>query len=195
MCFQEIKNSNREFSEIIQLRQLEEQDISLNISVYDTLRNAIHQQSLEDGSNEANKKNEDDAKGLKVDYLSPFLVNFVCNMLNQESSTLLSKDEAISVKTACLKGLKERLIDKAAIIQTQRDELTAEYQRRQQEYAKNAESMSPNETDSYVKFCNQTLFKVHILEKRLARQKEISPERYVELDGKLRADARLSAAF
>jgi hypothetical protein len=48
------------------------------------------------------------------------------------------------------------------------------------------------DTDAYVKFCNQALFKIHIYEKRQAKHKEQAPERYTELDAKLRADPRLA---
>ena len=87
----------------------------------------------------------------------------------KENPNNLSKEDAIAVKTACLKSLKERLIEKANIIQGQLDEVTAEYQRCQLVYSKNADSMTVEETDNYVKFCNDSLFKIHILEKRLAK--------------------------
>lgn len=73
------------------------------------------------------------------------------------------------VKEACLKSLRDRLVEKANIIQGRLDEVTAEYQRRQVSYSKNADTMTVEETDAYVKFCNDALFKIHILEKRLAK--------------------------
>ncbi|KAJ3068850.1 hypothetical protein HK102_007056 [Quaeritorhiza haematococci] len=103
----------------------------------------------------------------------------------------LTKEEAIAVKDACLKNLKERLIDKANIIQSRLDELSAEYQRRQIAYSRNADDMSAQETEEYVRFCNEALFRIHILEKRLAKHKETAPEKYVALDSKLRSDPRL----
>jgi hypothetical protein len=79
------------------------------------------------------------------------------------------REEAIAVKEACLKSLKERLIDKANIIQYRLDELNTDYQRRQLIYSKNSDTMTVQETDEHMKFCNDTLFKIHILEKRLAK--------------------------
>ncbi len=87
--------------------------------------------------------------------------------------------------------MKERLFEKASIIQSRLDEVSAEYQRRQLAYSRNADSMTVEETEEYVKFCNQALFKIHILEKRLAKHKESAPEKYMQLDAKLRADKRL----
>ncbi len=55
--------------------------------------------------------------------------------------------------------------------------------------------MTPEETDSYVQFCNDALFRIHVLEKRLAKHKETAPEKYIELDNRLKEDERLSIVF
>jgi hypothetical protein len=73
------------------------------------------------------------------------------------------------VKEACLKSLRDRLVEKANIIQNRLDEVTLEYQRRQLAYSRNADTMNQEETEQYVAFCNDALFKIHILEKRLAK--------------------------
>ncbi|KAJ3291052.1 hypothetical protein HDU79_002720 [Rhizoclosmatium sp. JEL0117] len=184
-CIQAIKNSDREVSEILQARAAEEKDISLVISVYDTIRNNTKLVSEEEKEN--HKGEEEESKTADLDYLSPFLVNYP----NQHS---LGRSEAVAVKDACLKSLKERLIEKANIIQGRLEEVTAEYQRRQLAYSRNADSMTVEETDEYVKFCNDSLFKIQILEKRLAKHKEAAPEKYIELDAKLKADSRLKSS-
>jgi hypothetical protein len=115
------------------------------------------------------------------------------------------------VKEACLKSLKERLIEKANIIQSRLDEETSNYQKRQLQYSKNAETMTVEETEEYVKYCNEALFRIQIMEKRLVKvkvkdtksiikcsysqclqHKETAPERYLALDRKLRKDSRLA---
>jgi len=53
-------------------------------------------------------------------------------------------------------------------MQTKLDTITSEYQQKQISYSKNADTLSPEETDEYVNFCSTALFKIHILEKRLA---------------------------
>jgi hypothetical protein len=53
-------------------------------------------------------------------------------------------------------------------MQTKLDTITSEYQQKQISYAKNAESMSPEEADEYVNFCSTALFRIHVIEKRLA---------------------------
>lgn len=135
-------------------------------------------------------------------------------MSEQTAAKNLSKEDAVAVKDACLKSLKERLIEKASIIQTRLDEVTSEYQQRQVSYSKNADAMTAEETDDYVKFCNDALFKIHVLEKRLVKvlstekdaslqsnamhneqHKETAPEKYIDLDARLKADPRLLVAF
>ncbi|KAJ3300534.1 hypothetical protein HK104_010476 [Borealophlyctis nickersoniae] len=185
-CLQAIKLSEREVKEILQARQGEERDVSLVVSVYDTIRNQTKLPSEEE--KETHKGEEEESKATDLDYLSPFLVNYA-------NPNQLTREESLQVKDACLKSLKERLIEKANIIQGRLDEVTAEYQRRQLAYSRNADSMTVEETEDYVRFCNDALFRIHILEKRLAKHKETAPERYVELDGKLRTDPRLRAAF
>jgi uncharacterized protein with von Willebrand factor type A (vWA) domain len=112
-------------------------------------------------------------------------------LLNAANPESLTKEEAVSVRDSCLKSFKERLLEKASIIQRRYEEETAAYQKRQQLYSKNAESMSTQETEEYVQFCNEALFRIHVLEKRLAKHKETAPEQYLALDHKLKSDARL----
>ncbi|KAI8815434.1 hypothetical protein BJ742DRAFT_876531 [Cladochytrium replicatum] len=185
-CLQAHKNSEREVREILQARQAEEKDITLIVSVYDTIRNNGNLPNEQE--REPHKGEEEESKSANLDYLSPYLVNY-------ENSTQLSKEEALTVKEAYLKGMKERLVEKANIIQSRLDEVTAEYQRRQLMYSKNADLMSVEETEEYMNFCNEALFKIHILEKRLAKHKESAPERYAQMDARLRADSRLQPAF
>ncbi|KAJ3246304.1 hypothetical protein HDU78_007388 [Chytriomyces hyalinus] len=183
-CIQAIKNSEREVAEILQARNSEEKEISLVIPVYDTIRNNTKVVSVEEKEN--HKGEEEESKATDLDYLSPFLVNYP----NQYA---LTRSEAAAVKDACLKSVKERLIEKANIIQSRLEEVTAEYQRHQLSYSRNADSMTVEETDDYVKFCNESLFRIQILEKRLAKHKEAAPEKYIELDARLKADTRLNA--
>lgn len=177
-CAFAIKSSEREVSEILQARMTEEKDVALTTSIYDTIRNNIRLPNEDE--KDLHKKEEEESKASDLDYLSPFLVN-------HQNSGNLSKEDAQTVKDACLKSLKERLIEKANIIQGKLEEITSEYQRRQLAYSRNADSMTVEETDEYVHFCNEAMFKIHILEKRLAKHKESAPDRYIQLDAKLTA--------
>ncbi|KAI8894392.1 hypothetical protein BC833DRAFT_568385 [Globomyces pollinis-pini] len=191
LFLQAIKIYERELSDILSLRGSEEKDVDLAISIYDTIRNDTVMMSVPvDDQGPENHTNgvEESQKTVEIDYLSPFLINY-------EDPNNLTKDEMLAAKDACLKSLRERLVEKASIIQGRLDDVQGEYQRRQLAYSRNADSMTVEETDAYVKFCNDALFRMHILEKRLAKHKDSAPERYIELDSKLRGDTRLSQAF
>ena len=80
---QTAKNYERELAELLQFRVTEEQELSLSISIYDTLRNDAKIQENEHTSienlhnaNEAEETNNG-AKSNEIDYLSPFLINIV----------------------------------------------------------------------------------------------------------------------
>ncbi|KAI9193105.1 uncharacterized protein BJ171DRAFT_604974 [Polychytrium aggregatum] len=184
-CMIDIKRSQKEASEIVAARLNEEKEVALTISIYDTTRNETKLPS--ERETEIHKATEIDAAAAEIDYLSPFLVSY-------PNPSGLSSKEAYDVWQACLGHASERKTEKLAIIQARLDEVSAEYQRRQLAYSRNADSMSVEETEAYVKFCDEALFRIHILEKRVAAEKLAGPLRYAELEGKLRQDSRLREA-
>ncbi|TPX44534.1 hypothetical protein SeMB42_g04300 [Synchytrium endobioticum] len=127
---------------------------------------------------------EDDSKntpGADLDYLSPFLVNYA-------QGHALSKDEALLVKDAAIKSLKERLLERANIIQARLDGVTAEYQKRQAAFtrsdvapaataASGGGAQGPEATgtrkqdtaEEFARFSEDALFTIRVLEKRLAK--------------------------
>lgn len=91
--------------------------------------------------------------------------------------------------------MKERVLEKTGIIQSRLDEVSTEYQQRKLAYSRSSVTMSVDETEDYVKYCNSAMFKIHILEKRMAAHKESVPQRYLGLDTKLHSEKRLAAAY
>ncbi len=73
-CLQSIKLVEKEIKDILNTRSIEESDISLSVSVYDTIRNNT---KLPTESDYAHVKEIEESKNSEVDYLSPFLVNYV----------------------------------------------------------------------------------------------------------------------
>ncbi|KAL6595936.1 hypothetical protein LY90DRAFT_667193 [Neocallimastix californiae] len=186
LCLQAIKSSAREIKEILQVRDQEENEIVLQISIYDTIRN----KTIQIKSDNDPHKNDDDNKLADLDYLSPFIIKYA----NGDGSDL-TKEEAQQIRDACLATFKQRLIDKGNIIQTRLDYTTKEYQRRQLEYSKNADTLTKEETESYVAYSNEALFKIHVLEKCLAKQKEVASTKLTNLNTKLRNDERLKCLY
>jgi len=77
LCLQAIKSSAREMKEILQVRDQEENDIVLQISIYDTIRNKTIQIKNDNDPH----KNDDDNKLADLDYLSPFIIKYVITFI------------------------------------------------------------------------------------------------------------------
>ncbi len=65
-------------------------------------------------------------------------------------------------------------------------------QEKQQWYQKNQLNMSREEEQEYLEFCAEAMFRIHILELRLNRHKEMAPVKYQEMEHKLKTDYRFS---
>lgn len=52
--------------------------------------------------------------------------------------------------------------------------------------------MSREEEEEYEQACEDSMFRIHILDKRLKRHEEAALQSYYELDNKLRHDPRLN---
>lgn len=65
-------------------------------------------------------------------------------------------------------------------------------QERQSWYAEVQEGLKPEEEEAYFEDVNRMMFKLHALEIRLARHRDLSALRFQALKSYLMADARLS---
>ena len=52
--------------------------------------------------------------------------------------------------------------------------------------------MSKEDEEEYLNFCSEAMFRIHILELRLNRHKELAPSKYMQLEQRIRKDNRLS---
>ncbi|KAK3749491.1 hypothetical protein QZH41_013464 [Actinostola sp. cb2023] len=183
----QVRISEDEVKEILQQRITEEAAPQLSVSVYDTERNEkakLHREELERKQREeAMKKHE-----TELDYLAPFLAQI-------GDPPRISRQEAYKLKEECLQDLKHRLIDKANLIQGRFEKETQELQRKQSWYQQNQVSMTKEDEEEYLNYCSEAMFRIHILEQRLNRHKELAPQKYMQLEQKLRTDPRLAEFF
>ena len=91
----------------------------------------------------------------------------------------------------CLEDLKARLIEQANLIQERFERETAQLQSKQQEYQQKQVQMSKADEEAYRSWCADSMFRIQILEMRLNRHKLMAPQKYAQLDQKLKSDARL----
>ncbi|XP_012662279.1 dynein regulatory complex subunit 7 isoform X2 [Otolemur garnettii] len=175
--------SELEVLEILKLREEEEAAHTLTISIYDTRRNEKskeYREAMERVLHEEHLRQVE----TQLDYLAPFLVQL-------PPGEKLTRWQAMRLKDECLSDFKQRLIDKANLIQARFEKETQELQKKQQWYQENQVTLSPEDEDLYLSYCSQAMFRIRILEQRLNRHKELAPLKYLALEEKLYKDPRL----
>jgi len=175
-CVQAIRDSEWEFNEIFRTRTNQEQNITLETPYYDVVRIKA----------EESEEEEEEKTEASYDYLSPFLPPLI-------GMQQLTREQAFEVREKALKALKDRLIERANIIQARLDEDTANLSKQQQNFQRDREAMPQPHEEIYEKAVEESKFRIHILEKRLKRHEEQALYKYYELDHKLRSDPRLEA--
>jgi hypothetical protein len=168
-CINEVKDYDRQMKEELKKRSTEEGDIEeameeaallppgskvpvprfLTVSVYDTARSRL-----------ANQEEEDDPSASQIphDYLTPFLPE---PMAIDEDP--LSRDEALQAREACLRSLKDRLVERANIIQSRLDEENAALSKKQATFQRNRDHMDPADEAEYERYCQEAMFRIQIL--------------------------------
>ena len=111
-------------------------------------------------------------EGAPCDYLAPFLVGF-------HDVDHLSSKEAERIKEACLGALKDRLLERAQIMQSKLDEEMAKAKEESHDSAGDASAAA----------------RIMVWEKRLEHHEQLSLEKYALLQEKLNADIRLQDAM
>jgi hypothetical protein len=177
---QEFKDAGKEARDILLHRKQEEGRVILDRSVFETAR--------ERAKAEASKvEEEEEVEEVKderyVEYLSPFLQQ--C-----KDSKDPSREEAAKARAACLAALKERLLERANIIQRRLDEENSALSKKQANFQRSRDHMEGAD-EAFEKFCSEAMFRISILEQRLSRHEESALSKYAALDQKLRQDPRL----
>lgn len=186
-CRNEVRESEEEVREVLNERTKEETASELEISVYDTDRNEKakkHRRELERLQLEERMRKQE----MDIDYLAPFLAQ----MGNPDKIT---RQQAYQLKEDCLGDLKKRLIDKANLIQARFEKETQLLEKKQAWYQQNQVAMSKDDEEAYLDYCSEALFRIHILDLRLARHKEQAPHKYMQLEQRLRSEERLAEFF
>uniref|UniRef100_A0A8C3WY03 Dynein regulatory complex subunit 7 n=1 Tax=Catagonus wagneri TaxID=51154 RepID=A0A8C3WY03_9CETA len=175
--------SELEVLEILKLREEEEEAHALTISIYDTKRNEKSKEYREAMERVMHEEHLQQMEA-QLDYLAPFLAQL-------PPGEKLIRWQAVRLKDECLSDFKQRLIDKANLIQARFEKETQELQKKQQWYQENQVTLTPEDEDLYLSYCSQAMFRIRILEQRLNRHKELAPLKYLALEEKLYKDPRL----
>ena len=206
-----VRRSEEEVKSILNDRTHEETVTEHTVSIYDTERNQKAKQYKQDLVNKLFyvhllindvflnqstkiflfqfKKSEEERlrkQTLKVDYLAPFLAE-----RGIKEAREIRIEDAVYLKQRCLADLKQRLIDKANLMQSRFNMENKRIQDKQQWYQSNPINMSREDEQEYLDYCAEAMFRIHILEIRLNRHKENAPVVYQEMERRLRDDPRL----
>ncbi|RQM29382.1 hypothetical protein B5M09_004398 [Aphanomyces astaci] len=188
-CYNNIRHSDVETQEILKFRRREEASIALETSIFD----AQDDESKHDRVDDPHKAGKD-AKA-ETDYLSPFLQSVHSHHRTPHGGgrkQVLSRDDAHNVRDMCLKNLKERLLERANIIQTRLDKENAALAKKQAAFQRSQREHDQGTDEEFERFCSETMFRIQILEQRLTRHEETALQKYAELDQRLHSDPRLA---
>jgi len=195
-CINQIRDYDRQTKEILKQREREEEAIEeaareaaqlepgakppvpqhLTVSVYDTARSKLANEEEE----------EDDKSQVPHDYLTPFLQEPI-----GVTDPPLIREDALQAREACLRSLKDRLVERANIVQSRLDEENQALSKRQAAFQRNRDHMDPSDEQEYERYCQEAMFRIQILEQRLDRHTELSLQKYAEMDARLHDDPRL----
>ena len=148
----------------------------LTVSVYDTARSKLNTEEEED----------DGEPAVPHDYLTPFLQEPI-----GVTDPPLTREDALQAREACLRSLKDRLVERANIVQSRLDDENQQLSKRQAAFQRNRDHMDPSDEAEYERYCQEAMFRIQILEQRLDRHTELSLQKYAEMDARLRDDPRL----
>ena len=90
------------------------------------------------------------------------------------------------------KERKERLIERANIMMARLTEENSKLAKKQAAYQRNARDRDAVAEEEFERFCSEAMFRVQILEQRLAAHEETALKKYQELDERLSGDPRLN---
>ncbi|EKX54526.1 hypothetical protein GUITHDRAFT_100003 [Guillardia theta CCMP2712] len=173
----EFREAEREATKILESREKEEKEPGLLKS--------LHVQLQEKKVAEAMKPKEEESEAaLKYDYLAPYLPKHA-------KQKALTKQDAQKVKDSCLKALKERLIDRAHIIETRLEEEQAALTKKQVGYQRQDKDKTSDD-EEYEKYVNEAQFRIQILKQRRDRHEEIAKAKFKEMIERLQNDPRLA---
>jgi len=179
-CYQAVRHQELEKDELLKMRKTEEANIVIERSIFETAA----ENAKEDKRQEARQEEAEDTDVRKVDYLTPFLQNVA-------DIKKINRGEAEKARVACLGALKERLLERANIIQTRLDEETNLLAKKQAAFQRSQRDHDQGGDEEFEQFCSETMFRIQILEQRLQRHEETALQKFAEMDNKLAKDPRL----
>ena len=163
------------------LRKHEEEEIVVEQPIFETAAEKKSEAKVQD--EEEGGGEEKDRRYL--DYLTPYLQNI-------SEPSAITREDAQKVRDNCLKALKDRLLERANIIQNRLNVENSKLSKQQAAFQRNQRDNDPDAEEDFEKFCSEAMFRIQILEQRLVQHEENALKKYKDMDQKLLADPRMS---
>lgn len=156
-------------------------------SVYDIAIEKID--SLKDDQETNSKANESNADAdCKVDFLARYLVDFPVGKP-------LDCLQAEFVAKKCKNDFRKRLLDRAQIIQKRLEEEQENLKKKRSQMQRRGGSSEQGDERQFEQYQSNAMFRIQILEQRLARHEMQAIKKFVDLEKQLAEDPRLSAMW
>jgi hypothetical protein len=157
-------------------------DNVLEHSVYHRARVRAAEATAKEGVDE--EKTEEATT--KVDILAPYLVDFPGKPLDAVTAEFVQKK--------CKNDFRKRLLDRAAIIQKRLEEEQDQLRKRRSQMQRRGENIEKDERQ-FEQYQADAMFRIQILEQRLARHECEAIKKFAELEKTLAEDPRLQAMW
>lgn len=203
-CQEAFKEALKNTHEALRLRKNEENNICawrsidkdrgdrdrevLVDSVYDLARKRAREAAAREGVEE--EKAEEQSH--KVDILAPYLVDFQGGPTGGWKP--LDALQAEFVHKKCRNDFRRRLLDRAGIIQKRLEEEQDNLKKRRSQMQRRGDNVDKDER-AFETYQSDAMFRIQILEQRLARHETLAIKKFAELDKALTEDKRLEAMW
>ena len=179
-CLTTARHAQNETADLLTTRKHEEEEVIVDQPVFETAGKKGEEKKEEEKAEER----EDEKDRRQLDYLTPFLQN-----IDPKS---MSREDAQKVREACMKALKDRLLERANIIQNRLNEENSALAKTQANFQRNQRENDPDTEEQFEKECSEAMFRIQILEQRLVQHEENALKKFRDMDQKLLADPRMA---
>lgn len=146
-----MREGQRESMEILNQRAEEESQVIVEKDIYILAR----EKGLTNNKNEKKVEEDEDDNQTQNDYLTPFLQGITD--INQ-----ITFKQAQNIREQCLKALRDRLIERSAIIQRRLDEENGALAKKQAQFQRNRDHVDGAE-EEFEQFCQEAMFRIKVL--------------------------------
>ena len=181
-CYAACRSSFNAFNDYLEQKLKLYYHVTLEEDLFDRARSRAKETALTHALKRQSSQNTVEEE---INYLGPFLVH-VRDPLN------MKREEAQRVRDACLKALKDRLLERANIIQERLNQENKKLAKKQEQFQRSQREGDTSGEEEFEQYSTEAMFRIQILEQRLASHEESALKKFADLDNKLANDPRLS---